>query len=159
MSPSIEPCNNTSVGMVIRKGNEVLLIERKKPPYGFAAPAGHVENGEEYELAAKRELSEEVGIKAETINLVAEGKRENKCRRPGGSWHYWKVYEVTADDDSVTEKSDEVRQSGWYSREEISKLAQKTEKYLDKKISENDWEHSPGLEPIWYEWFKLLNII
>ena len=31
-------CDHTSVGMIIKRGEETLLIERKKPPFGFAPP-------------------------------------------------------------------------------------------------------------------------
>jgi len=44
---------------------EVLLIERKNPPYGWAIPGGFVDVGETLEDAAKREILEEVGLKIE----------------------------------------------------------------------------------------------
>jgi len=46
------------------------LIERKNPPYGWAIPGGFVDYGETVEEAAKRELLEETGIKAEEISLL-----------------------------------------------------------------------------------------
>lgn len=47
----------------------------------------------------------------------------------------------------------------WYTRDEIKVLAERTEKYLKKEISEDAWSNHPGLEPIMHEWFKELAII
>jgi len=58
----IKSCDNTSVGMLVRKEDKVLLLERMKPPYGFAPPAGHVDEDltstgkKDFEAAARREL-------------------------------------------------------------------------------------------------------
>ncbi|MGB9706462.1 MAG: NUDIX hydrolase [Microgenomates group bacterium] len=150
-------CNHTSVGMLVWQGDRLLLIERKKFPFGFAPPAGHCD-GDDYESAAKRELEEEVGLKPTRLKLVFEGRRENPCRRPGGTWHYWKIYQVEAEGE-VKRSLEETKQTGWYLKEEIKNLAERTKRYLDGKISEEDWQKSPGIEPVWYELFKQLGII
>lgn len=56
--------------VIVRRGDSVLLIERKYEPKGWAIPGGFVEYGEKIEDAALRELSEETGIKAEQISLL-----------------------------------------------------------------------------------------
>jgi len=89
-------CDNTSVGMLVWRNEKVLLIGRKSPPFGFAPPAGHVDGDSTFEDAARRELKEEVGLDAKNIELVAEGRKENHCRREGGDWHYWKIYKIEA---------------------------------------------------------------
>ena len=151
-------CDNKSVGMIIRQGETILLIERRKPPYGFAPPAGHVDDKGSFENAAKEETEEEVGLSVTNLKLVVEGRKENLCRRPGGSWHYWKVYEVETSGE-VKRSEDETKQAGWYSVDQIIKLANRTEKYFAGEIPEADWQNSPGLERAWYEWFKELRII
>lgn len=151
-------CDHTSVGMLVWKDEKLLLIERAKFPFGFAIPAGHVDGDPSYEESAKRELSEEVGLEAGSLKLLAEGRKENPCRREDGSWHYWKMYEVVTTGD-IKRSEDETRQVGWYTKEQIQELRDKTKKYMNKEIAESDWEQSPGLEPVMYEWFKELNIL
>lgn len=151
-------CDNKSVGMLVWRNDQLLLIERKKPPFGFAPPAGHVDDDKSFEVAAKRELKEEVGLEADTIELLIEGRKNNPCRREGGNWHYWKIYKVEAESE-IKRSEDETRQASFYGKDILLSLADKTEKYLRGDIVQNDWESSPGLEPVWYEWLKELKII
>jgi|SRR6185436_7117968 len=151
-------CDHTSVGMLVWKDNSLLLIERKRFPFGFAPPAGHVDVHGSFEQAAKNELKEEVGLEVENLKLLTEGKKENLCRRESGTWHYWKIYEAEATGE-VKGAEDETKQAGFRAKGDLLALAAKTEQYLRGKISENEWEKSPGLEPVWYEWFKELKVI
>lgn len=73
-------------------------------------------------------------------------------------WHHWKVYSAETSGD-LRRSEDETKRANWYSKEDIKKLAQRTEQYNAKQISEEEWEKSPGLEPVMYEWFKELNVI
>ena len=144
--------------MIVRKDDKILLIERAKFPKGFACPAGHVDSDPDYETSAKRELKEEVGLDATELKLLIDRRSENPCRREGGTWHHWKIYEVSVTGD-VARSEDETKRAGWYSADEIKALGEKTEKYLKDEISEDEWNESPGLEPVWMEWFKELEII
>lgn len=150
-------CDHKSVGMIVRKDDKILLIERKKAPFGFAPPAGHLD-GDTFDHSAIRELEEEVGLETNEIKLLIEGRKENKCRRDGGNWHYWKIYEVKTNGE-INRSESETKQAGWFTLEQIKLLIEKTNKYLSKEISESEWIQSPGLEPIWMEWFKELGII
>ncbi|MCH4823041.1 NUDIX hydrolase [Gramella lutea] len=51
---------------------KVLLIQRKKDPFKdeWALPGGFVEEGEDLESAAKRELLEETGVKVDSMEQV-----------------------------------------------------------------------------------------
>lgn len=150
-------CDHKSVGMIIKKGENILLIERRKPPFGFAPPAGHLD-GDTFEHSAIRETEEEIGLKTREIKLLIEGRKENKCRRIGGTWHYWNIYEVEAKGE-IKRSEDETRQAGWFSLEQVKRLAEKTQRYLDEQIPEDEWQQSPGLEPVWFEWFKEIGIL
>lgn len=151
-------CDHTSVGMIINKGNDLLLIERKRPPFGFALPAGHVDQHGSYEQAAEDEVKEEVGLVPTKLVLSLEGKKSNPCRRMGGTWHYWKIYHVETEGE-LNPSQDETKQAKFFTPEEVKQLALRTEKYLAKIISEEEWQQSPGLEPVWYDWLKDLRLV
>jgi len=140
------------------QNDKLLLIERKKPPFGFAPPAGHVDKDTSFEVAAKRELEEEVGLEVKNIEFLIEGRKDNPCRREGGSWHYWKIYQIEATGE-IKRSEDETKQAIFYKKEDLLLLASKTEKYFRGDIEQNEWEKSPGLEPVWYEWLKELKTI
>lgn len=154
----IKICDHKSVGMLIWKNNKLLLIERRRFPFGFAPPAGHVDDRDSFENAAREEVREEVGLNPIKLRLVKEGRKDAKCRRRGGNYHYWKIYEVEAEGE-LRPSREETKQAGWYTKEQIKELAERTVKYLNGEISEEDWEANPGIEPVWYEWFRELNII
>jgi 8-oxo-dGTP diphosphatase len=63
--PEIKIAVDAVVFTIIDNGLNILLIERKKEPYKgkFALPGGFLENNEELEEAATRELHEETGVK------------------------------------------------------------------------------------------------
>lgn len=151
-------CNHTSVGMIVERDGKILLIERAKFPKGFACPAGHLDDGEDYEVAAKRELVEEVGLEEYSLGLLLDKRAENPCRREGGTWHHWKIFKVEATGE-VKRSLEETKNFGWYEKDDIQKLAAKTQDYINGKITEEEWDKDPGLEPVWYDWFKELDII
>jgi len=151
-------CDHKSVGMLVWRDKKLLLIKRKKPPFGFAPPAGHIDQDSSYETAAQRELKEEVGLETKNIKLLIDGYKNNPCRRLGGAWHYWQIYQIKAAG-LVKRSKDETKQAGFYTKTDLLKLAKKTEKYLKGDVKLADWEKSPGLEPVWYKWLKELKII
>lgn len=60
------------VGVVVFRGDEVLLVKRGKEPRrdGWSIPGGAQETGETVAEAAKRELLEETGLTAEVTGLL-----------------------------------------------------------------------------------------
>lgn len=154
----VKVCDHTSVGMLVWKDDRLLLIERGLPPWGFAVPAWHVDGDDTFEAAAVRELKEEVGLDSTDVILIAEGRKENPCRRQDGTWHYWKLYQVDVTGE-VIRSQEETKQVRWYTREEIKTLGERTAAYLRKELSEDEWERNPGLEPVMYEWFTELHIV
>jgi ADP-ribose pyrophosphatase YjhB (NUDIX family) len=151
-------CDHTSVGMFVWRDDTLLLIERKKGTLGFAVPAGHVDQDSTYEDAAIRELHEEVGLETTRMELLSESREENPCRREGGTWHHWKLFKVEATGE-VRPSKDETKQFGWYLKDEIRELAQRTEHYQKGEISESEWQKNPGLEPVMYTLFNKLHLL
>ena len=60
------------VGVLVFDAARILLIRRKNPPYAgqWSIPGGQIKQGEKEEQAARRELFEETGIKAGTLEKV-----------------------------------------------------------------------------------------
>ena len=61
-----------SVGIVVWRDDQVLLIKRANPPFQghWSIPGGKLEPGETLHDGALRELMEETGIHAEIIGLI-----------------------------------------------------------------------------------------
>lgn len=70
-------------------GLHVLLVRRGWPPFEgcWAFPGGHVDEGEDVLAAAKRELEEETGLRAEGLTLV--GVYADPGRDPRGRYVTW----------------------------------------------------------------------
>jgi 8-oxo-dGTP pyrophosphatase MutT (NUDIX family) len=98
-----------------------LLIDRKRFPFCWAGVAGHIEEGEKPEEAAKKELREEVGLKAKKLKLVLKKRfYPNPCRR-GGKSHFWWVFKTEwAGKVQVNKK--EVKEYRWLTKEQLAEL-------------------------------------
>ncbi|MDR0816808.1 MAG: NUDIX hydrolase [Desulfovibrio sp.] len=59
----------------------VVMIERKNPPPGFALPGGFIEEGEQAEEAAVREMREETGLDVELTGLLGVYSRPDRDPR------------------------------------------------------------------------------
>lgn len=59
-----------TVDVVVIRDGRVILIRRRNPPPGWALPGGFVDYGETAEAAARRELREETGLTAESLELL-----------------------------------------------------------------------------------------
>lgn len=142
----METCNNTSVGIIVVRNETLLVINRKKPPFGIALPAGHVEGVSPQEPdfadAAKRELQEETGLQATSVTLIGEGRKDNPCRR-GASWHYWRLYraEVVGE---LSPSVEETNGAAWIDRETLRRLLAGESITIGSKTI--------GLEPVWRAW-------
>lgn len=74
----MKTCDHTSAGiLVFDQFERLLLIERRNPPFGFAPPAGHVDDHGSFEKAARDELEEETGLVAVELARVLDRRYEN----------------------------------------------------------------------------------
>ncbi len=112
-------------GAVIGQGRgetrQTLLFLRRKFPFLYTIPAGHVEIGMDAEEEMRREIQEETGLTISTAARLwdSEIRLEDPCRR-GANFHRWHVFQVTAH--GVARLSDEGRIIGWYRDDEIRAL-------------------------------------
>ena len=56
-----------TVDIIIQIDEQIVLIERKNPPFGWALPGGFIPYGESAEAAAIREAKEETGLDVEEL--------------------------------------------------------------------------------------------
>lgn len=59
-----------TVDIIIELDNDIVLIRRKNPPYGWALPGGFVDYGESLEAAAIREAKEETSLDVELVSQL-----------------------------------------------------------------------------------------
>ncbi|HEY4488908.1 MAG TPA: NUDIX domain-containing protein [Candidatus Paceibacterota bacterium] len=150
----MQPCDHSSVGVLVYRDGRLLLIDRKRPPFGLAAPAGHVDDHgdsgdteeERYKKAAIAELGEETGLTTLSLELVTEGRRDNPCRR-GSTWHYWRIYRAkTSGELNLSEE--ETQGHLWCNEQQMKELLAGKPILIDEKEA--------SLEPVWREWFSEL---
>lgn len=111
--------------VVFREKNaqkEILLIQRKNEPFKnqWALPGGFVDNDEDLETAAKRELLEETCVVASNLQQVkAYG---NPYRDPRG-YMVSVAYFTTVDSDTNAVASDDAKALQWFAVENLPDLA------------------------------------
>lgn len=95
-----------SVGAILTKGEKILLLERRKYPFKYTIPAGHLEKEEEPEKAVLREIEEETGLQIKDTEKKFEGKIEDPCRR-GANFHYWHLFKAEIPESQSIKLNDE----------------------------------------------------
>ena len=126
-----------SVGALITKKGEILMIERNKEPFGWACVAGHIDEGENKDESLVREVKEESGLDVTHYELLMEEEVTNNTCSRGIDIHYWYVYSCEVIGEFV-DNPEEVKKIKWIKIEDLPTL---------------------NLEPVWKYWFEKLNII
>lgn len=131
-----------SAGVLVRNRiGEYLLLDRRIGLQAWAAPAGHLDTGEDSLACIVRELEEEIGvrIKRSAFREVLRCDAISPCSR-GIREHGWFVFNggVVLDDRLHLREPEKHRGIGWFSPREIKHLA---------------------LEPVWRAFLEKLRII
>src|ERR1700688_4303897 len=71
-------CPPIAADIITEVGNQIVLIERKNFPHGWAIPGGFVDFGETVEHAAVREAREEISLAAEISALLGVYSRPDR---------------------------------------------------------------------------------
>ena len=97
------------VGIIVFRGDEVLLAQRGKPPNmgAWSIPGGAQELGETVHEAAARELKEETGLEVDILGLVDVVDSIRRDDDGDVAFHFtlvdmvaeWRAGEATAGDD------------------------------------------------------------
>ncbi|MCR9183716.1 MAG: NUDIX hydrolase [Flavobacteriaceae bacterium] len=111
-----------------------LLIRRKNPPFQnqWALPGGFVENEEDLEAAAKRELKEETGIE---ISLCKQLYTFGKPQRDPRGRTISIAYVGFAKPSDQPKAADDAKEAKWFEIEKLPKLAFDHQEIINLAIS------------------------
>lgn len=125
-----------SVGALIVNNGEILLLKRRKYPYKYSIPAGHLEKDEDPDKAVGREVIEETGIERpeDSFEQVFRGQIDDPCRR-GCDIHDWNLYVLELDERPDTASNEEAEHLEWVPKAEVAEkeLTAPTEEFLIEK--------------------------
>ncbi len=116
-----------TVGALVQRpaGEEqlTLLFLRRKFPFLYTIPAGHLEINRDPAAEMARELEEESGLMVDSAEALWPDDPPllyDPCRR-GADWHRWRLFRVSAL--GSARLSEEGRIIGWYRPGEVQALA------------------------------------
>ena len=116
------PRPSVTVDLVILKEEQLLLIQRANDPCQgqWALPGGFVDENEDLEIAARRELLEETGLVVGT--LEQQGAFGKLGRDPRG--HTISIaYRGKIEDDKNLEAADDAADARWFAINNLPELA------------------------------------
>ena len=108
--------------VINKKTDEILLIKRLNEPFKdcWALPGGFVDENEDLEQAARRELFEETNI--ETEEMIQIGAFGTPNRDPRG--HMISVaYQTDLIDNQIIKAKDDAKETKWFSLNDLPDLA------------------------------------
>jgi len=125
--------------------NELILIKRQNPPYGWALPGGFVDYGESVEQAARREAQEETGLSVNLIEMLGVYSHPDRDPRQ----HTMSVvFMATVKDQTKLQAGDDAAKSSVFSLTDLPEMA------FDHRDILSDYQakinQKPGAEKVGY---------
>lgn len=111
---------------------EILLIERKNAPYGWAFPGGFVDYGEATDKAAIRELEEEVGLIAKRAELICVASEPDRDPRQHVVSIVYLMHGVTGE----PKAADDAKNFGWFDIRNLPEMAFDHEEILKNNLTQ-----------------------
>ncbi len=115
-----------TVDIIIRQGEQIVLIERKNEPFGWALPGGFVDYGESLEQAALREAREETALDLKNLQQFHAYSEPDRDPRQ----HNISVV-FTAEGEGLLCGGDDAAQAKLFSLERLPQLCFDHAKILD----------------------------
>ena len=106
--------------VLYRKGQGILLIERRNPPHGWALPGGFIDYGESAEQAAVREALEETGLHVRLKSLLGVYSAPDRDPR----FHTLSVaFIAEADGNQTPRAGDDAGNARFFALDELPEMA------------------------------------
>lgn len=153
-------CDHLSVGVLISSPDGLLMFERATPPAGVAPVAGHLDRHGDPKAAAHAEVTEEVGFTVTHLRLLLKQWRQNRCRRTptGPVGHRWWIFQAQVSG-TLHPSAREVRSPRWARPDQLQQYALRTAAYTEGHLAREEFEHEPGLEPVWVRFLYDLQLL
>ncbi len=105
---------HSGAGMfVMNERGEILLFKRRKFPFLWTIPGGHLEIGEDPRACAVREVAEEVGITIVAPELIFEGVLDYDSCPGGADIHHWCLYKALVTNDVIVRIQEDEGEPIW----------------------------------------------
>jgi len=108
--------------ILISNRKSVLLIERGREPFKgkWALPGGFIEMDEELEIACRRELEEETGLK---VGALKQFKAFGSVNRDPRHRTISVLFYAFTDDELAASAGDDAAKAQWFSLDQLPELA------------------------------------
>ncbi len=103
-----------TVDVIIEINANIVLIERKNPPYGWALPGGFVDYGESLEASAVREAKEETSLDIRLVEQFHTYSDPNRDPR-----HHTVTTVFIAQGAGTPQPADDAKNIGVFTRENL----------------------------------------
>jgi nucleoside triphosphatase len=140
------------VGAIIfNEKNEVLLLKSYKANNNYIIPGGHIEVGEPFEQALRREVKEETNLEIKDIKLVGLQEFINDQEAYFVIRHFVFIDYVCRADSTEVKLNDEHQAYIWSNINDALLLS--LDKYT-RQLLKNIKDNAAGMNSIYYNYFK-----